>query len=389
MVTKFCSDDLKPNSLPSEWEPVLSDYLSINKKLIYGELRDVLSMYSKTNKYCKQDLNYLYKNIKHKRNICSLFTDTHKYGSSDYESMINLFDEHKNDTLKMFCMIFNGIANIFLHKYYIRDYKTLIKIPEKSRGCGFDALICHDSGLTLRELLKEYIINHIAQTGLFDTQKNTFFSSFCGKRFSYYVKEMRDEEIKKFQLSNEAILLSIKKSLFSNDKEFSELVEYCIKDIKSGETKEFKSIYEIVAKDCRKKNDKRDYRYGISCFIINRLSHLLFVELIKYERNNKNEKELKFPSLIKFYKFIYNIAIYFHCYSYYEGMDEVYFIGEYYNLTRYKWYSINIGHETDIQLKHIHYFDGKTLLHNSVWHGYNYYCKLLIRDNFNCMHKDD
>ena len=335
-------------------------------------------MYSNDNKYCEQDLNYLYQNIKHERNICSLFPTTHEYrhpiGYYHWVSMINIFDEHENDTLKMFCMIFNGVANIFLNKWYRRDYRTLIKI---SGGYGFDAFVYHNSGLTLRELLKEYIINHIAHTGLFDTQKNRFFSSF-----SYYSdNEITTEEIKQFQVSNDEILLSIKKSLFSNDKEFSEFVEYCIKDIKSDKTNKFKSIRKIIANDC----DECDYRCGISYFIINRLSYLLFIELMKYERNNKNTKELLFPSLIKFYKFMYNLSIYIHCY---RG-DDVFLIREYSNLTKYKWYSINIGDKTDMQLKHIHYFDGNTLLHGSIEGGYNYYCKLLIRDNFNCMHKND
>ena len=123
MKETFCSSvnhevniRLSINSLPSSYSSILSDYLSINKKLIYGELRDVLVEYTKNNKYYKNDLNLLYQNIIHKRNICSLFTYSH-YGN--YVSMINIFDQHKNDTLKMFCIIFNAIADIFLKRNII------------------------------------------------------------------------------------------------------------------------------------------------------------------------------------------------------------------------------------------------------------------------------
>ena len=110
---------LSRNSLSSSYSSILSDYLSINKKLIYGELRDVLVEYTKNNKYYKNDLKLLYKNIIHQRNICSLFTYNCWDLRKDYVSMINIFDQHKNDTLKMFCIIFNAIADIFLKRNII------------------------------------------------------------------------------------------------------------------------------------------------------------------------------------------------------------------------------------------------------------------------------
>ena len=244
MIKKFCEENrtftnypypyklpsIPPTQISKDYNEILQDYLSINNKLIYGELKHTLTKYTKDNEYYKDDLDYLYDNIKHKRNMCSLFEVAIKEFSRNYEdyiSMIKRFDKHNNITLKTFCIVFNGIANIFL-KWYGYHYATLKKL--KSYGFGFDAFIFNHSsdndsyGQTLSKLCESYILYHMTQTSVFTNKDNPFIS---------VVTNATDKDIKDSLLAKENALVSIKKSLFSNNSnEFSKLIEYCIQDIR-------------------------------------------------------------------------------------------------------------------------------------------------------------
>ena len=119
------------DSLNSKYKYILNDYLNINEKLIEIELKELLL------KYCNdiKNVNYLYQYWIHRRTICALLPFKHvnsfsyDYICHDYIKLIEYLDRQNETNLKTFCLIYNGIANIFL------------KHDTVSQTYGFDAFV--------------------------------------------------------------------------------------------------------------------------------------------------------------------------------------------------------------------------------------------------------
>ena len=110
----------------------------------------------------------------------------------------------------------------------------------------------------------------------------------------YYNKDVYSSSIVSFIIEN----------IFNNNlKSFKKLLKYCVKDIKfNNNIKKLKDIYKV--------NNWEEY--GISFYIINRLSYVIYHDLLCINIQ-KNDNQLLFPLLKKFFKFIYNCSIYCHC----------------------------------------------------------------------------
>ena len=266
------------------------DFVAINNSLIDNKLRHLLLQYSNN----KQDVDFIYNKAIKRRNVCCLFVFKHhrsmwnKY-SEDYFSLMNQLNTNKNDKLKMFCILYNCIASIFITG----------DDGDNSGATGLDKYIFeynHTSN-DLSHLCMWYILIQMVKTGCFGndeklTEKGTY---------SY------DKDV-----YSSSIVSLIIKNMFHNDlTSVEKLLQYCVQDIKcNNDIKKLKNIYKLNA------NADSKWDYGISFYVLNRLSYVIYHDLLCLNMN-KNINEFLFPSLITFYKFLYNFAVYCHCYIHY------------------------------------------------------------------------
>ena len=126
---------------------------------------------------------------------------------------------------------------------------------------------------------------------------------------------------------------------------------------------------------------------GICCFISYAIFHV-------FKLNFK--KEMYFPQLSKFYKFLYNFSIYVAYYAFdpnSEKANELFYLKEYCklkdsmnsNVFSLKNDADAVGDILEPNLHNLCYFENAldgTLLHTAVRHNYFHYCYVLIKDNF-------
>ena len=282
----------KINSLNSvienDYEFIYQDFLSINNKLIDGELKDLLLKHSN-----KNDVDFIYdKHIIRRRNICSLFPFKHwckawdKYGS-DYISLINELNGNKNDKLKMFCLLYNCMASIFVTSNADGD--------RFSNGNGLDKYgldyigITGNSDVDLCGLCERYILISMLKTGIFGDE--------------HTIVPGHESE---FDVYSSSIVSFIISNVFDNDlTSLKKLLKYCIQDIKyNNDIKKLKDAYTL--------NHKKEL-YGILFFVLNRFTYYIYCDLLCISSNN--DCQLLFPKLKNFAKFLYNFAVYCHCYT--------------------------------------------------------------------------
>ena len=201
------------------------------------------------------------------------------------------------------------------------------------------------------------------------------------------------------------VMIGVKRKKMGQLKMFYELVEYCIQDVKE---KNFKEVYGInTHRDIIK---KRNYDYGIVFYVLNRLSFVVFHDLMYYENRKDNSfisrsDTALFPSLIKLFQFLYNYSVFVHCCS--EGYGdstqvEIFYVKQY-HLLRYSLYdyenmedeqeeSKNTNNNDEIvstkgnrksirTLAKYNGIDG-TLLHSAVRADFYYYTTMLVHDEF-------
>ena len=280
------------SSIENDYKLIYQDFLSINNKLIDGELKDLLLKHSNNN---TQDIDLIYDKKMQTRNICCLFPYKHwdKY-LSIYISLIDRLNRNKNDKLKMFCILYNCIANIFVNgdtgKSGLDTY--IYKYNEKS-GNG-----------DLNSLCEWYVLIEMIKTGIFGNDKK-----LTKNKTYHYGKDVYSSQIVTFIISN----------IFDNDlTSFKKLCKYCTQDIKyNSDVKKLKDIYKL--------NDKHPFVpergvYGIQFYVLNRFFYVVYHDLLCMNMK-LSDNELLFPLLKNFYSFLYNFSVYCHCYVHYRYID--------------------------------------------------------------------
>ena len=139
---------------------------------------------------------------------------------------------------------------------------------------------------------------------------------------------------------------------------------------------------------CDKNKSGNGKQSGLTAFIVNRMSVVIFNDLVHFDINKDNQEcNIHFPKLIPMCQFLYNFAIYCHCYPF-DRVNESFYLSQYFDLRHQIYYSSNVSQE----LKHFNYFnyysdnfgcDG-TLLHATCYREHNQYSEILIGDDFNC-----
>ena len=277
------------STIENEYEMIYDDFSSINSKLIDGELKNLLLKQSNNS----NDVDLIYSKIIRRRNICSLFPFKHfipswdKYGEN-YMSLINQCNKNNNDKVKMFCILYNCMVSTIVTgdvydcgglDRYIHNYESK-----------------NENGNDLVNLCKWYILLEMAKTGVFGIDKELIQPG----KYCY------DEDVQ-----NSKVISLIIEYVFENDlKSFERLIEYCIQDIGYSDNIEtLKNVYD-------RNNKRSEGHYGIAFYILNRLTYVIFHDLV--EKN-----AMLFPKLQKFYQFFVNFSIYCHCYPH-NGVENAF-----------------------------------------------------------------
>ena len=265
---------------------IYQDFLSINTQLIYGKLENLLFEHSNN----KQDIHFLYNKIIRRRNICSMFPFKHptldwsKY-ISDYISLIERLNANNNDKIKMFCILYNCMVNVFVS-------------GDTSKYGGLDRYISNckdDDDVDLNSLCQWYILVEMVKTGIFGNDKK-----LMDHKTFYYGKDVYSSSVVKRIISN--VFDDASDSIAS----FKKLLKCCVNDIKyNNNISKLKKIYSNNTADCD---------YGIQFYVLNRLTYYVYHDLLLSSIPNKNDNLLLFPKLKKFFAFLWNFAIYCHCY---------------------------------------------------------------------------
>ena len=366
--------DCFSSSFISDYFSLWCDFVGFRFDLFSNKLSSLL--YKKLN-CSKKDIEYFYNHFKYHRNHFAIlptqitsapFGYIPKEARFDlYQEIVNYFVNSNNsigikkmnniNPILVYYYIWNCIY-LIMHKQYYND-NGYVKY-------GFDYKIGNNIFLfdsnKICQLLQEYIIDQLTQTNVFG---------------NYCVKAPYDEtEESKRKRKEEGIKSKnkCKKDLFNNDfSEFNKLLEYSICDLVKA-SDHINDYKKLISGD-----DK--YDSGISNIIVNRLCYVIFNDLSMYSLNLSNE--IKFPKLIKFYKFLFNFSIYLHCYPFNTpnlSKHQEYYLVQYFN------YKDNIF-ENIAQLKQFNYLDNNwhgTLLHGATDASFRQMCKVLIKDGFDC-----
>ena len=355
------------------------DFVSFRINLFETQLK--LLLYKELNCSIK-DIQKFYSYFKHYRNHFAILPTqiTNRYIPPDsrldlYQEIVNYFSNSiwsigiqkiKNiNPILVYYYIWNCIYCI-MHKFnptqaqwdpkYGFDYKI---------GFKSNILIKHNNIFVIDsnkicKLLKEYIIDQLTQTNVFG---------------NYFVTRRETEKTEKEKIES---INKCEEYLFSNDfVEFNELLEYSISDLvnTSGNITDYKKLF----------SEDNDCDSGFSNIIGNRLCYAIFYDLSMYSLNLPDE--MKFPKLIKFYKFIFNFSIYLHCYPFKKYDDSDISMHQEYYLVQYFKYKDNIF-QNIAQLKQFNYLDignyDGTLLHGATCAGFRQMCQVLIKDGFDC-----
>ena len=318
----------------------MNDYLSINNKLIDGDLKQLLHEKSSV----ANDIDFLYSKFQRRRTICARLPfkshETHTdYNSGYYNYMllINRFNDNGNVNIKKFLIIYNGVINLFLKTLFNQEHNT---------AEGFD-----------------YYLHEINSK---ETEMNVNLSDVC----QMYILE----EIAK--ITNDP-----KTSIFGEDTdELNRLSKYCVQDIKLNENlAQCLDVYKM------KTTTSVNHDYGIAFFVINRLAFVIFHDLMCLASGN-NTNRMMFPDLDEFYKCFYNFSVYIHCYVHRNGQhNDLFYIKEYYHL-RDALYKTKNSEYCD--LKNFNYLDTNqhdgTLLHVYIHRNLEYLVEMALKDGFDC-----
>ena len=269
-----------------EFGDIFEDFLTIHCNFIQTILVNDLAKYM-----TDKDAKYFFSQMRLNRNICALLpfqTNILAFSclSEDYCKLISYFDKIGNKNMKLFCMIYNGVSNMLLKKNTTKLlelnfcfgfdawlYEKVIE-PQKNQNDSNDSNNSNSTSTieetktnkekkTLVELLKDYILDQIAQSGI------------CGEFISKYGTKTSDKET---EMKKKMEAISKCEKLFYND-DFEKMLEWCVEDFKYKN--DLSRLLSIYSKNTVNKNAKvPNSDYGITFFVINRLSYFLFNRLI-------------------------------------------------------------------------------------------------------------
>ena len=384
---------------------IWNDYIAINCNFIHKELKESLLVLTNNN---VEDVEYLYKKWFYRRNMCGyLPIKYHERGGmdgwKDYIKMTEYFEEKdKSHPLALFCMIYSGIANIFfkwnentetigldgyLYYYYYSSKNVKRVLSEKENKKSF-ADICLD-----------YFLDIIVQTGIFGYFLTDFKSI-----------DVTEDEKKQEFTKRDIAMKKMLEILFRNDKtDLLKLMEYCIQDIKCDNNENIVDRYDANTRNKEERIiqvDEPTTQLGIVFYVINRLSYVVFHDLIIFKSKSKNkssqvsqfsESSMFYPELVKLYQFLYNFCVWNECYPQIDdnsGRYEALYIKRYYTLrdTIYK----NVFHKDEVEpleknvqqplLKYFGLYDTfnyeGTILHCTATYDMRYYTQILVNDDF-------
>ena len=246
--------------------------------------------------------------------------------------------------------------------------KTVVTLKPKSKAetASNKSSGAKREGYGLTNLLSSYLLDQFAQTAIF----GTFFEPDPDAHFNVRVSE--NEMEKQAENKKNAIKL-VKKSLFGDEqglKQFKKLVEYCLQDI------DVSKIYQSHRKN------------GLVFYVINRLTFVIFHDLMNMKDSNK-EKEIMFPKMETLFKFLHNFCIYVHCCP--SSLDQSknsqkFHIEQFLSLKKslYKFEDETLKYAI---LEKFNYFDeindtSGTILHHATYCNWFYYCQVLMKHGF-------
>ena len=294
--------------------------------LFEKELKPALKAFSKLenadnsdDSYIETGISHLFEQFRIEQKICALLPITHNCTTYEeyakYSAMIEYFDKYKYNVLKTYAILFNGICNPFVSTSEIFNSIVDRDVPY---GWGLDRVISYenDSPKPLSSICCTYLLEELARTNIFgepfpDTFDNT------GNTPQERLTKQKEQLTK--GLNN--CINNVKRILFDDTTQLEKLFDYCIQDV------------DYVNSDCDKKKYRKIYhtnhkKYypdslfsGVCFFIVNRLTFVVFNDLMcsKYKNNNNNSKNVLFPQLIKLFKFLFNFSLYTHCYPGYQS----------------------------------------------------------------------
>ena len=252
----------------SKYLNVWCDFVWIRYNLLFGDLNDLFLNKLK----CKQkNIDAFYSYAKFQRNKPILFP-THggyMYNFEHYKEMTNKF---ANTPFVTYLIIYNCIFNIYYNKLY--DVKT------KESYYGFEGLFSdlgEDFGCSNDFIgaLIDYTLNKFCQTNVFGKYTRT-------KTGEYDLQTSEDEK-KCILEENERALVNCKAVLFNNDlSQFSQFVRKSIKDIKNVKS------YKINENEHWIDPNSGGRDYGFCNLIVNRMSFIVFHDLLVFCNNNNN-----------------------------------------------------------------------------------------------------
>ena len=154
------------------------------------------------------------------------------------------------------------------------------------------------------DLLLEHVLSQLCLTDVF----GDYFNPIPVKSKPFTASS----ETRRLFKKNEEAEAKCKELLFNNNLDLlKELLVESTQDIK----------HNVIS---YANNSEKCSESGLTAFIIHRLSFRIFDELMIDKLNSKcndasKVKQLKYPSMIKLYKFVWNFSIYCHCYSHKRG----------------------------------------------------------------------
>ena len=307
----------------NEYSSLWNDFVNIRINLIENELKYLFLNILNVN---KSDLDYFYSHFKYYRNQCVLLPTNTGYRApfhnnfQRYKEIVNYFwnnnnnnnnnsNTNRNSTNNYNIVKFNDINPILIYFYIWNTIFTIMNKPygkDQKKGYkpgnidfryGFDNKITkndlENNSVTSNKilaLLKDWLLNEFSQTNVFgqfhDGYENNETNGPTEKETIEEIEVKREENKKSF---NKCLL-----SLFNNDlTSFEKLLEYVIKDLDLTNINNYKQYINY---------DKYEEKYvngtGISNFIVNRLSYVIFHDLVISQSLTNNSGSYVTMSLI-------------------------------------------------------------------------------------------
>ena len=415
---------------------IWNDFVSFRINYLYNDLNKLLLNLNVS----RTNIKWFYKYFKFQRNQfiylptnngydCALYSNNFK----EYKEITDYFSVNNNgnngDAILRYFLIYNAIFTL-INKCYKKD-------THNNNVFGFDNIIYENKDKILNNkninelivsLLMNFMLDQFCTTNIFTFNKenknkindcrneyinnmnknknnnnnsndndNLVYKEWNDTPFQYTGsfalnkdKDKIDAKMKKYYLANNDIILNkCKAVLFNNNlTKFKQFLNESIKDINLNNIENYVNVDH---------NDQNQGQFnGLSCFIVNRMSLIVFNDLSYFDRNELGN--VKHPSLLSMYKFLWNFSVYCHCYPFQSAEYEKFYLLQYFYFknTMYK----NVFNNKNATmamttpnapqeplLHNFNYFNYEslmegTILHHACFSRCNQYCDLLLKDNF-------